>query len=205
MRKASFTTLWAIASILSLSAFACNPKGKKADMKTSESKRVLVAYFSRTGENYGVGRITTGNTRIIAEMIARSTGADLFEIQPVESYPDGYEECTEVAQREKNSRLRPAIKENKDVTDYDIIYVGFPIWWGDAPMPVYTWLESQTWQGKTVIPFCTHEGSGLGDAPALIGAACPGATVGKGLAITGTTAQKRRADAQKAVDKWLAE
>lgn len=169
----------------------------------TQKKRVLVAYFSRTGENYGVGNITKGNTSIIAEMIAKETGGDLFEIEPVKAYPTAYEPCTEVAQEEKAANARPEIKADKDNADYDVVFIGFPIWWGDAPMPVYTWIEKHEWQGKTVIPFCTHEGSGLGSTPSLIGNACKGATVGKGFETTGTTAQKRQSAAIKAVKEWI--
>lgn len=190
-------------SAMCFAACAKNQNSKDMKQKENEAGKMLVAFFSRTGENYAVGNITKGNTHIVAEMIAKQTGGDLFEIQPVKAYPISYEKCTEVAQEEKSSNARPAIKEDKDIAGYDTIYIGYPIWWGDAPMPVYTWIEKHDWQGKTIIPFCTHEGSGLGSSPDCIASACEGATLGNGLAIQGSTAQKQPDKAQRAVEKWL--
>lgn len=192
----------ALASAVCLTA--CAKTQKKAAMEEKkENKKVLVAFFSHTGENYGVGHITKGNTHIVAEMIAQKTGGDLFEIEPVKDYPDAYEPCTEVAKKEKGRNERPEIKADKAIDGYDIVFIGFPIWWGDAPMPVYTWIDKHQWQGKTVIPFCTHEGSGLGETGSYIGNACKGATLGEGFELTGTTAQKSQDKARKAVEKWL--
>jgi len=202
-RPLLFTTVLALASVVCIAACGQAKKTETTMEQNNDNKRVLVAFFSHTGENYGVGNITKGNTHIIAEMIAELTGGELFEIQPVNEYPKEYTPCTEEAQKEKNANARPAIKADKAIDGYDVIYIGYPIWWGDAPMPVYTWIEKQQWQGKTVIPFCTHEGSGLGDTERLIGNACKGATIGKGFELTGTTAQKRQAEAKKAVGKWL--
>lgn len=193
-----------LASAVCLAACTQKKNNETMTQQTSnKSGKVLVAFFSHTGENYGVGVIQKGNTHIIAEMIADCTGGDLFEIVPVQEYPKEYTPCTEVAQTEKSENARPAIKADKDIADYDTIYIGYPIWWGDAPMPVYTWIEKQQWQGKTVIPFCTHEGSGLGSSPDYIGAACKGATIGRGLAIQGTVAQKQRDKARKLVENFV--
>lgn len=169
----------------------------------NKSHRVLVAFFSRTGENYAVGNIKKGNTHIVAEMIAEKMGGDLFEIEPTQAYPENYEECTEVAKKEVDSNARPAIKADKDPKDYDVVFIGYPIWWGDAPMAVYTWIEKHNWEGKTVVPFCTHEGSGLGYSGDNIGTACKGSTLVDGFSLTGQTAQKRQDEARKAVNKWL--
>jgi len=204
MKHLLMTTVIALSSAICLTA--CGQTKKENEMEKNndmKAKKVLVAFFSRTGENYGVGNITKGNTHIVAEMIAEATGGELFEIEPVKAYPTNYERCTEVAQEEKTANARPAIKATKDVSGYDIVFIGYPIWWGDAPMPVYTWIEQNQWQGKTVIPFCTHEGSGLGSTESYIGDACKGATVGRGLALTGTTAQKQGDKARKAVNEWL--
>lgn len=171
---------------------------------TMKNKNVLVAYFSRTGENYNVGKISKGNTRIIAEMIAEETGGKLFQIEPVNPYPDEYNACVDIAKTEKENKSRPAIKGDIAVEEYDVIYIGYPNWWGDMPMPVYTFIEKHDWQGKTVIPFCTHEGSGLSDTENKIKKACDGATVLNGLAIRGTTAQKSQEQARKTTKGWLA-
>lgn len=166
-------------------------------------KKVLVAFFSHTGENYAVGNITKGNTHIIAEMIAEATGGNLFEIVPVKEYPKTYNACVEVAKKEKETGARPAIKGSIAVENYDIIFLGYPNWWGDMPMPVYTFIEKHRWAGKTVIPFCTHEGSGLSGTEKYIANACKSAKVEKGLAVKGATAQNKQEQARMAVAQWL--
>ncbi|WP_287641637.1 flavodoxin [Bacteroides sp.] len=167
------------------------------------NKKILVTFFSRAGENYNVGHIEKGNTHIIAEMIAQETGATLFRIQPVTPYPDDYTECTEVAKRELKSHARPAVKGDVAVEDYDIIFIGYPNWWGDMPMPVYTFIEKHDWQGKTVIPFCTHEGSSLSGTEGKLKSACQGSKILKGLAVRGATAQNKQEQARQSVKNWL--
>lgn len=193
--------------LVSIFGFAACYIGKpnEKEMKNDlfKNKKILVAYFSRAGENYAVGNITKGNTQIVAEIIAQETGADLFEISPVKSYPHRYDSCTVMAELEKKNNARPAIKENKSIDNYDIIFIGYPIWWGDAPMPVYTWIEKNQWKGKTVIPFCTHEGSALGSTEELIGNACKGALMEQGIAIQGRTAQHKKTEALKQIQAWL--
>ena len=163
--------------------------------------KVLVAFFSRAGENYAVGHIEKGNTHIVAEMIAEETGGTLFHIKPVTPYPEDYTECTQVAREEKESKARPAILGDAAVEDYDVIFIGYPNWWGDMPMPVYTFIEKHDWKGKTVVPFCTHEGSGLSGTEQKLKEACQGATVLKGLAVRGATAQNVPAQAKRSVTK----
>ena len=165
-------------------------------------KKVLVAYFSRTGEQYSVGNITEGNTAIIAKIIAEKTNGDLFEIKVAkDNYPKGYTELTEYAKAEMNQNARPEIVGNVDnFEQYDTIFIGYPIWWGDKPMPVYTFLDSHDFKGKTIIPFCTHEGSGYCGEQ---GMANTGAKIIKGLAIFGHTAQNDRTEADKKVSEWL--
>lgn len=189
-------------AVLSFTAASAQTNQRK-EQQRMENKKTLVAFFSRAGENYAVGHIEKGNTHIVAEMIAAETGGDLFHIEPVTPYPDDYTECTEVAKRELNVKARPAIKGDVKAEDYDIIFIGYPNWWGDMPMPVYTFLEKHGWQGKTVIPFCTHEGSGLSGTENKLKAACQGATVQKGLAVRGATAQNNREQARQSVKNWL--
>lgn len=197
-----------ICFVVSLVSLSCIGANVKSESDTTEKvgnmngKKVLVAYFSRTGENYNVGNIKEGNTAVIAKMIAGQTGGELFEIVPEKDYPVNYKRCTEVAKEEYNAKARPAIKGDAKVEDFDIIFIGYPIWWSDAPMPVYSFIEKHSWQGKTVIPFCTHEGSGYCNA-AEIKAAVNGAAVKNGLAINGTTAQNKRDEALSKVRKWL--
>ncbi len=168
-----------------------------------ENKKTLVAFFSRAGENYAVGHIEKGNTHIIAEMIAKETGGELFHIQPATPYPDDYKECVELANRELEAHARPAIQGDAAVEDYDVIFLGYPNWWGDMPMAVYTFIEKHDWQGKTVIPFCTHEGSGLGGTENRLKSACKGSTVLNGLAVRGATAQNKQEQALQSVKNWL--
>ena len=170
----------------------------------ANDSRTLVAYFSRTGENYGVGVIEKGNTEIVAEMIAEQTGADLFHIETVTPYPQDYDECTAVARGEQQENARPALTatvENMDA--YDTVYLGYPIWYGDMPMAVYTFLESYDWNGKTVIPFSTHAGSGLAGTEGKIASACSDAEFLDGFTISGQTAQNDRDAARRDVLEWL--
>lgn len=179
---------------------AQNISVKERHMNT---KKILVAFFSRAGENYAVGHIEQGNTHIVAEMIASATGGTLFRIEPATPYPDDYRACTEMAQREKRSKARPALVGNIAAEEFDVIFLGYPNWWGDLPMCVYTFLEQHDWQGKVVIPFCTHEGSGLSDTGNRLRAACRGASVLNGLAVRGSVAQNEREKARKQVLEWL--
>lgn len=109
-----------------------------------------------------------------------------------------------MAQQELNSNARPAIKRDIDIENFDVVYIGYPIWWGNMPMPLYTFIEKHNWQGKTVVPFCTHEGSGLTDTENKLKKACEGATILKGLAVRGATAQNSQDKTRKAVKNWLA-
>ena len=192
----------ALLLAVSLPAFthAQNTLVKERHMNT---KKILVAFFSRTGENYAVGRIEQGNTHIVAEMIASATGGTLFRIEPATPYPDDYRACMEIAQREKRSKARPALVGEIAAEEYDVIFLGYPNWWGDLPMCVYTFLEQHDWQGKVVIPFCTHEGSGLSDTENRLRTTCRGASVLNGLAVRGSVAQNEREKARKQVLEWL--
>ncbi len=171
----------------------------------TEGKK-LVVFFSHTGENYNVGYIEKGNTHIIADMIADATGADRFEIVPEKGYPkNNYDECIEIAKHELQQDARPAVKGDITIENYDVIFIGYPNWWGNPPMCVYTFIDKHDWTGKTVIPFITHEGSGMGGTDRKIASACKGAEtlIRKGLAIQGKVAQENQASAQKSVNSWL--
>ena len=203
MRKIIYAFVLLVVSLMSIIACA-QGKASKEQNGMKENKKVLVAYFSRTGENYSVGTITKGNTQIVAEMIAKETGGDLFHIEPVVAYPDNYDDCVNLAKQELNSKARPAVKGDVRTEDYDVIFIGYPNWWGDMPMSVYTFLEKHNWQGKTIIPFCTHEGSGLGSTASKLRSACQGTTMLKGLAVYGHAAQNSRKETEKATHGWLA-
>ena len=176
------------------------------DADSKPASKALVAYFSRAGENYSVGVVEKGNTEIIAEIIAEEVGADTFRIQTVNAYPESYDECTAIARQERDEGARPELTSTvANMDDYDVIYLGYPIWYGDMPMAVYTFLESYDFNGKTIIPFCTHAGSGFASTVGSIQAACSGATVLDGLAIAGTTAQSDREAARELVAEFLKE
>ncbi len=167
-------------------------------------KKVLVVYFSRTGEQYSVGNITEGNTAIIAKMIADKTKGDLFEVKlKNDTYPAAYKALTEVALSEKKANARPEIAENvTNFADYDVVFIGSPNWWSDMPMALYTFMEANDWSGKIVAPFVTHEGSGLSSIPSKIKTAT-GAEMLDGLAIYGHVAQNEREQAKENVLNWL--
>ena len=171
----------------------------------AEGKTLLV-YFSRAGENWEVGVVEKGNTRIAAEYIAEATGADVYEIIPAVPYPSDYMETVALAEEEKRDGTRPEIANAPENWDsYDTIIFGYPIWHGDLPMIVYTFLESYDFTGKTVYPFNTHGGSGLAGTPDKIRNTIPAADVKDGLALTGKTVQNDFAQVQGDIDAWLQE
>ncbi len=210
-----------LAILLAFSLASCANSGSveeiESDMQTTETVEVettqadtesdttniLIAYFSRAGENYNVGVVEKGNTEIIAEMIANETGGDLFKIETVETYPDTYDECTKVAQQEQNENARPELLNDIDnLDDYDVIFLGYPIWWGDMPMAVYTFLEGHDFEDKTILPFCTNEGSGLSTTVSSIENETA-AEVLEGLSIRGSVAQNSQEEAEDLVKDWL--
>ena len=170
---------------------------------------ILVVYFSRTGEQYTVGVIDEGNTAIVAKMIAEQTGADQFEVLPVDDhYPMTYSELTDVAKQEQNDNARPEYAgEVPDLSRYNAIFIGAPVWWGDWPMIMYTFYEknADALAGKTLIPFSTHEGSGLSGFDRKLASACPNSTVLDGLAIRGNDCQNKQDSVRSTVNDWLAE
>lgn len=171
--------------------------------KNNTDSKVLVVYFSRTGENYNVGNVDVGNTAMVASYIKEYLKADSFEIVPIDKYPEKYDECTEVAQKEKDDNARPKIQGKINNFDsYDTVFVGYPIWWGDLPMIMYTFMEEYDFNGKNVIPFNTHEGSGDAGTYQSIQSKLPNAKVNtKGLALDGKTA--RSDDGKQQTIDWL--
>ena len=181
------------------------PTGSTSAETETSGTRTLVIYFSRTGEQYTVGVIDKGNTAIVAEMIAEETGADLFEVLPVDDhYPMTYNELTDVAKQEQNDKARPAYAgELPDLSGYDTVFIGAPVWWGDWPMIMYTVFENIDFSGKKLVPFSTHEGSGLSGFDKKLASACPDAEVLKGLAVRGNDAQNRQDSVRETVQDWL--
>jgi flavodoxin len=164
---------------------------------------LLIAYFSRSGKNHVGGSILdlpVGNTEVAALMIRKLTGGDTFKIEPIKPYPAGYDETTRVAQLEQGQDARPEIIGHVDAMEkYEVVLLGYPNWWGTMPMPVFTFLEAYDFSGKTIVPFCTHEGSGMGHSESEIKRLCPTAKVAKGLAIQGWSVQR----AETSIADWL--
>lgn len=166
---------------------------------------ILIAYYSRAGENYFGGayrHIPVGNTEKAAQMLAGLTGGKLFKIEQAKPYSDGYQACIAEAKADLQKKARPEVlhmPENLDA--YDEIYLGYPNYWGTMPMAVYTFLEAYDFTGKTIHPFCTHEGSGLAGTVRDIQKAAKGALVTKGLSIHGSQVD----GAKPALEKWVQE
>lgn len=156
----------------------------------------IIVYFSRNGKNYVNGEIkelAVGNTEVAAKMIQEITGADIFKIDPIIPYPDDYQTCTEEAKNDLHNQARPELKSYpSNVEQYEVIYLGYPNYWGTMPMAVWTFLEKYDFSGKTIKPFCTNEGSGMGNSEADIVKLCPNAIIKKGLAIHGSEVSKSK-------------
>ncbi len=173
--------------------------------KYSENSKILVVYFSRTGENYNVGNTEVGNTAMIASYIKEYLKADSYEIVPVKKYPEGYDECLNIAKTEQQENARPKIEGKIDNIDkYDTIILGYPIWYGDTPMIINTFLEENKLDGKTVLLFNTHEGSKDAGTYSKIAQKLSSSKVNtNGLNIQGQTA--RTAEGKQQTIQWLKE
>lgn len=189
--------------ILAALAMATTMGAQAQTKSVASGDKVLITYFSRRGQNYtsgGIVDLKVGNTEVVAGKIQKLTGGDMFYIEPAAAYPADYNECTRVAKDEQTTNARPKFKgEIKNFADYDVIYLGYPNWWDTMPMTVWTFLETYDFGGKTIIPFCTHEGSRMGRSEQDIKTLCPKATVMKGLPIKGSNVQ----NADKEIEKWV--
>jgi len=167
------------------------------------NNKSLIAFYSRKGNNYVSGSIVNlpiGNTEVIAKKIQSLIGGDLFKIDTVKPYPKDYTETTNIAKDELRKNVRPQLTDMvKNMEDYDVIYLGYPNWWNTFPMAVFTFLETYDFAGKTIIPFCTHEGSGIGKSENDIKKLCPKAKLLSGIAIRGGTVS----NADIEVQTWL--
>ncbi len=166
---------------------------------------VLVVYYSRKGENHmpgGIQVLAKGNTEYAAEYIRKALDADLFEIDTVKPYAANYRECCMEAVAEAKAKARPEIQGYvEDISGYDTIFVCFPCWCGTAPMCVFTFLEHYDWTGKTIVPLCTNEGSGMANSEKDIAESCKGAKVLPGLPIKGHQCK----DSETLLAKWARE
>ena len=158
-------------------------------MQVGITNKILVVYFSHSG-----------NTREIANQIHKSAGGDIFEIQAINPYPHDYDAIVQQARQELDSGYKPAVKTKmENIKSYDLVFIGYPIWWGTVPAPVRTFLSEYDFSGKTIVPFCTHEGSGLGRSAADISKFCPKSTLLDGVAIRGSDVKT----AQNKLSEWL--
>lgn len=167
------------------------------------NKSVLVAYFSRPGNNYVNGNIVklpVGNTEAAAKIVQELTGGELCRIDPVKKYSEDYKTCTDEAMAELRAQARPELTEKPDGIDsVETIILCYPNWWGTMPMPVCTFLDSYDFSGKTILPLCTHEGSGMGSSESDIRSLCPDAKLQKGLAVRGSAVKGDGKD----IETWL--
>ncbi len=182
-----------------------NEKMEENKMETKstagqEGGKVLIVYFSHAGENYSVGNIKVGNTKLVAEEIQKVTGGDTFEIVAEKSYDMSYQRLIELAQEEARTDELPAFKGAvDDISRYDTIFVGGPIWWGTYPRVMFTFFNQYDLNGKTLIPFTTHEGSGLGSVVEDLKRLYPKATVTGAFSMYGHEVRNGSAK----IDKWL--
>lgn len=172
--------------------------GKKESYK---NKKSLVIYFSRADENYGVGYIEKGNTEIIAEYIKEITGADLFKVEGVQGYAKDYATCIEQAKQRQQRNERPELKKYlEDISRYEVIYIGAPVYWDIMPQEMVTQLEKLDFTGKIVRVFTTHEGSGTGSIPAQLKKICKGANViDDAIAIRGSVVKTSK----EKIENWI--
>jgi len=162
----------------------------KIGYAASEKHKILIVYFSHTG-----------NTRAVARQIHSLVGGDLLELQTTQSYPTVHAETVRQAEQEREDNFRPQLSTHFPgaMDEYDVIFVGYPVWAYTMPMALYSFFDQFTFPGKTIVPFSTHLGSGLADGPEQIARLCPQARVLEGFSIRGN----RVAGSQEAVDRWI--
>lgn len=176
------------ASTAETTAMATQTAESQAD-EAEEGEKTLIAYFS-----------WSGNTEKLANMIQQETGGDLFEITPAEPYTEDYDALLEQAQQEQQDQVRPELTGQVDNwEEYDVVFVGYPNWWGDTPMAVLTFLESYDFGGKTLIPFCTHGSGGFGRSLASVENSAAGAELLEGFEVSGSSVD----GAAERVTEWL--
>jgi len=165
--------------------------------------KTLIAYFSRADENYFAGSmryVEVGNTEIAVGKINELIDADTFRIEMKTPYSASYMTCIDEAKKDLQKKARPELVSlPESIDDYDTIILAYPNYWGTMPMAVYTFLETFDFTGKTILPLCTNEGSGMGSSEREIAKTCLGAVLKKGLPITGGSV----GSAKPQIEKWL--
>ena len=165
--------------------------------------KTLIAFFSRADENYFGGAmryVKVGNTEIVVNDMKEMIDADTFKIEMKNPYSPVYMTCINEAKQDLRAKARPElVSMPASIDDYDTVVLAYPNYWGTMPMAVFTFLENFDFSGKTILPLCTNEGSGMGGSERDIKKTCPGAVVKSGLSVTGSEA----ANAAGRVKKWL--
>ena len=174
--------------------------GTKEKKVMEKNAKVLIVFFSHAGENYAVGNIKVGNTKLVADEIQKVTGGDEFEIVAEKNYNIPYASLTKLAREEQERNEKPAFKgEVKDIDQYSTVFIGGPVWWGTYPQVMFSFFDKYDLNGKTIIPFTTHEGSGLGNVVEDLKKLYPNATFKEAFSIYG---HETRNDLSK-VNKWI--
>lgn len=174
--------------------------GTKEKKVMEKNAKVLIVFFSHAGDNYAVGNIKVGNTKLVANEIQKETGGDEFEIVAERNYDLPYGSLTKLAKEEQERNEKPAFKgEVKDIDQYSTVFIGGPVWWGTYPQVMFSFFDKYDLNGKTIIPFTTHEGSGLGNVVEDLKKLYPNATFKKSFSIYG---YETRNDLSK-VNKWI--
>ncbi len=201
--KHIFTTLAAFALFLASSGCNAQNKQENTNQKTQSNNKTMnkiVIFFSHAGDNYSVGNIEVGNTKIVADYISEITGADQYEIVTHKYDGMAYMPLIDLAKKEAaDGELPPYEGAAPDLSKYDTVFIGGPVWWGTYPQVMFTLFRDIDLAGKTVIPFTTHEGSGLANCVSDVKKAFPKATVTKGFSIYGHEVRSGKAK----VEKWL--
>ena len=204
VRQANYETMKRIitAVMALLMATSCNAQNKqevKSSNKNNMSKSIVI-FFSHVGDNYSVGNIEVGNTKIVADYITEIKGADQFEIVTHKYDGMAYTPLIELAKEEANKgELPPYEGAAPDLSQYDTVFIGGPVWWGTYPQVMFTLFKDINLDGKTVIPFTTHEGSGLASCASDVKKAFPKAKVTGEFSIYGHEVRTGKAK----VEKWL--
>lgn len=184
-----------------LMTISCSGNNGTKEKKVMEKNaKVLIVFFSHAGENYAVGNIKVGNTKLVADEIQKVTGGDEFEIVAERNYDLPYGSLTKLAKEEQERNEKPAFKgEVKNIDQYSTVFIGGPVWWGTYPQVMFSFFDKYDLNGKTIIPFTTHEGSGLGSVVEDLKKLYPNATFKEAFSIYG---HETRNDLSK-VSKWM--
>ena len=201
-----------LASALCMLVSTACSGSKKSDANVNESAaeeaqaqavkkdgKALVVFFSHAGDNYSVGNIKVGNTKIVADYISEITGADQFEIVTHKYDGMAYKPLCDLAKKEQENGELPEYEGDVDLTKYDTVFIGGPVWWGTYPQVMFTFFKKYDLSGKTIVPFTTHEGSGLGSCVKDVKKAYPKANVQQGFSMYGHDVRTGK----ERVEKWL--